>query len=436
MQTFARLASKTQKSFEDIHTLWHDSPIVATTCLGTNHALFSERTFDYCIVDEASQITLPVCLGPIRLAKTFVLVGDHNQLPPLVQNEEARKGGLDISLFKLLSDAAPEAVCILSHQYRMCKDVMELSNNLIYSGRLKCGTKEVAERSLHVPNPAGLMACHINPQTPAAAGRKEKMCIGPHKGCWLADLLDPATKACFLDTDTHIPASRESAAGNRIVNPLEAKIVTQLVSALLAIGISGNEIGVMTHYRSQLAVLKHEMKGLDQGVEMHTCDRFQGRDKEVVVISLVRSNENASIGELLKDWRRINVAFTRAKSKLIVVGSGSTLKGLGERGNDEMVGQFVRLMESKKWVYNLPLDALEMHCFNDGLGTQVSTMPKESPEVGRWKKVCRKENIRPGGENLRNGLKPKREPKKQGASERVMLDGRPVLRDIVNEYIG
>lgn len=436
VQTFARLASKGQESFEDIHTLWHDSPIVATTCLGTNHALFSERTFDYCIVDEASQITLPVCLGPIRLAKTFVLVGDHNQLPPLVQNEDARKGGLDISLFKLLSDAAPEAVCILSHQYRMCADVMELSNNLIYSGRLKCGTKAVAERRLHVPNPAGLMGCHMNPQTPAAVGRKEKMCIGPHKGCWLADLLDPATKACFLDTDTHIPASRESAAGNRIVNPLEATVVTQLVSALLAIGIPGDEIGVMTHYRSQLALLKHGMKGLDQGVEMHTCDRFQGRDKEVVVISLVRSNENASIGELLKDWRRINVAFTRAKSKLIVVGSGSTIKGLGgEGGNEEMVGQFVRLMESKKWVYNLPIDALKMHCFDDGLGTQVSTMPKESPEVGKWKKVDRKENV-PPGRGLASEMKAKREPKRQGASERLMLDGRPVLRDIVNEYVG
>lgn len=437
VQTFARLASRPQESLEDIRALWHDNPIVATTCLGTNHALFSERTFDYCIVDEASQITLPVCLGPIRLAKTFVLVGDHNQLPPLVQNEDARKGGLDISLFKLLSDAAPQAVCVMSHQYRMCEDVMELSNNLIYSGRLKCGTKAVAERKLHVPNPAGLMTCHNTPQTPGA-GIGKKMCIGPHKGCWLADLLDPATKACFLNTDTHLPASRESAVGNRIVNPLEAKVCTQLVSALLAIGVPGDEIGVMTHYRSQLALLKHGMRNLNSDVEMHTCDRFQGRDKEVVIISIVRSNENASIGELLKDWRRINVAFTRAKSKLIVVGSGTTLKGLGGQGgeNEEMVGRFVRFMEQKNWVYNLPIDALENHTWEDGAETQVTTLTRDSPDVGKWKKVDRKENIPPRGANLAQGMKAKREPKRQGASDRVMLDGRPVLRDIVNEALG
>ena len=128
--------------------------MVATTCLGVNHAVFNERTFDYCIVDEASQITLPVCLGPIRTAKTFVLVGDHNQLPPLVQNVEARKGGLDISLFKLLSDKHPQSVVNLEHQYRMCEEIMTLSNTLIYDGLLKCGNQAVAKRALTVPNMA------------------------------------------------------------------------------------------------------------------------------------------------------------------------------------------------------------------------------------------------------------------------------------------
>lgn len=102
---------------------------------------------------------------------------------------------------------------------------------------------------------------------------------------------------------------------------------------------------------------------------MHTADRFQGRDKEVIILSLVRSNENQSIGELLRDWRRINVAFTRAKTKLLVIGSRETLKGNGPNvntGEEEMVAKFVKLMEVKDWVFDLPPTALDDHLFEDG----------------------------------------------------------------------
>ncbi|OBT91031.1 hypothetical protein VE02_00141 [Pseudogymnoascus sp. 03VT05] len=426
VQEFAELAAKPRTSFEELGRLWHDTPIVATTCLGVNHAIFSERTFDYCIVDEASQITLPVCLGPIRMARTFVLVGDHNQLPPLVQNEAARTGGLDVSLFKLLSDAHPPAVVNLEHQYRMCAEVMALSNELIYSGRLKCGTPEIAARSISIPNMANLQTHHFSPSTMSRAGKT--ICGAPAKGqCWIRDLLDPATKACFVNTDTLVPRPREEAKGNRIVNPTEATICSQLVQALLSVGVPGTEIGVMTHYRSQLALLKHNLRS-HQEVEMHTCDRFQGRDKEVVVISLVRSNEAGGIGELLRDWRRINVAFTRAKTKLLVVGSGSTLKG-GEGGPEEMVGQFVRLMERKAWVYDLPGGSLDSHCFDDA-ATQASGSAAATPEKGVWKQLDLKAARKPGrvigNENLRG-------PKKAVVNERALFAGKPVLRDIMNE---
>ncbi|KAG0003793.1 Tripartite DNA replication factor [Modicella reniformis] len=110
-----------------------------------------KRRFDYCIVDEASQITLPVCLGPIRYADVFVLVGDHNQLPPLVKNPKARRDGFDLSLFKMLSDRYPDAVASLTRQYRMNEDVMLLSNTLVYGNKLQCGTKEVADKVLKIP---------------------------------------------------------------------------------------------------------------------------------------------------------------------------------------------------------------------------------------------------------------------------------------------
>lgn len=111
------------------------------------------------------------------MANTFILVGDHYQLPPLVKNPEAREGGLDISLFKLLSEVHPQAVVNLEHQYRMCKEIMTLSNELIYSGMLKCGNQEVADKTLRIPNIGGLEKLHS----------MSKTCIG--NPCWIRDLL-------------------------------------------------------------------------------------------------------------------------------------------------------------------------------------------------------------------------------------------------------
>jgi DNA replication ATP-dependent helicase Dna2 len=394
VQEFATLGATTKTSFEEIRSAWWDSPIVATTCLGINHAIFSERTFDYCIVDEASQITLPVCIGPIRLAKTFILVGDHNQLPPLVQNEEARKGGLDISLFKLLSDTHPSSVVYLEHQYRMCEDVMALSNNLIYNGRLKCGSQEIANRSITIPDIDALKHHHF--PLPNHLRSQKSFCTGHStERCWLRHLLDPATKVSFINTDPLLPLSREEAKGNRIVNTTEASICVQLVEALLSVGVSATDIGVMTHYRSQLNVLKHGLRS-HAAVEMHTADRFQGRDKEVIILSLVRSNDAKSIGELLKDWRRINVAFTRAKTKLLVIGSRETLKGNGPsaNGEEEMVARFVKLMEVRDWVFDLPADALGDHLFEEKC-TQVTASAKSGPPGTQWKEIKSDKSAKP-----------------------------------------
>jgi DNA replication ATP-dependent helicase Dna2 len=440
VQEFATLAVKPKNNVEELRSSWHDSPIVATTCLGINHPIFNERTFDYCIVDEASQITLPVCLGPIRMAHTFILVGDHNQLPPLVQNEEARTGGLDISLFKLLSDKHPSSVVNLEHQYRMCEDIMALSNNLIYNGRLKCGTSEVADRCIDIPNMAALTNHHYTPLTISRS--QGCICPGPVLGrCWLRDLLDPLTKVSFINTDNLLPASREEAKGNRIVNTTEASICIQLVESLLGVGIPATSIGVMTHYRSQLALLKHGLRG-QRDVEMHTADRFQGRDKEVVILSLVRSNEAKNIGELLKDWRRINVAFTRARTKLLVIGSRETLKGNNGSGSEEMVAKFVGFMEEKGWIYDLPKGAVESHTFintatqitGSGKSTALISNTQLKPVIASERK--RLGSISPQKENPRPSLKGSKTPKTARAGERALLSGKPVLRDIINNLRG
>ncbi|KZL84995.1 dna replication atp-dependent helicase dna2 [Colletotrichum incanum] len=430
VQQFAILAGQPMNSFEQIKEAWHDTPIVATTCLGVGHALFNERTFDYCIVDEASQITLPICLGPIRMAKTFVLVGDHNQLPPLVQNEEAREGGLDVSLFKLLSDTHPDSVVNLEHQYRMCEDIMTLSNTLIYEGRLRCGTEELRFKKLEVPKMNALKSLHYDSSSMLKPGTLKSFCTSMTESCcWLRDLLDSEARVRFVNTDTLQPLTREEAKGNRIVNPAEARIVVQLVESLLTVGVSDGEIGVMTHYRSQLSLLKHGLRG-HVGVEMHTADRFQGRDKEVVILSLVRSNESCSIGELLKDWRRINVAFTRAKTKLLVVGSKSTLKGSGK---DEMLSKFICLMEERDWIYDLPPDALDSHFFDDtatqltASGISPNKTRNTSPRKGFSPRKVPKLALGVDKENRRP------QPKRARLGEKVLMKDKVILRDILND---
>ena len=162
-------------SVAELEHRYYSPRLVATTALSVDHPLFARRKFDYCIVDEASQITLPTCLGPLRLADRFVLVGDHNQLPPLVKSPQARKGGLDVSLFKLLSDAHPSAIAYLTLQYRMNADIMSLSNRLIYKQRLQCGSEDVARRSL---------------MTTALIGGPMCASCDDNPSCWLKRLLE------------------------------------------------------------------------------------------------------------------------------------------------------------------------------------------------------------------------------------------------------
>lgn len=351
VKEFATLAAEPRNTVEELRAAYHDPPVVATTCLGINHTLFSQRTFDYCIVDEASQITLPVCLGPIRMARSFVLVGDHYQLPPLVQNREALKGGLDVSLFKLLSETHPDAVATLSCQYRMNEALMRLSNELIYDGRLRCGSPSIAQRKLELPFADALANA---PQTPtvsrssATSSNALSADLRPSKctslsstSCLLSVTVSPSAPAVtFLNTDALVPASHETRQGPRITNTLEASLTTILVRGLLSAGVASEAIGIITLYRSQLALIKSHLASVPNAgaVEAHTADRFQGRDKDVIIVSFVRSNEANEVGELLRDWRRVNVSITRAKRKLLFLGSKGTL----ERG-DELLGRLVKL---------------------------------------------------------------------------------------------
>ncbi|KAF7299539.1 DNA replication helicase [Mycena chlorophos] len=395
-QEFTLHSRRTPTTVEQFEQQIMTPPVVATTCLSVDHALFSRRKFDYCIVDEASQITLPSCLGPLRFAQTFVLVGDHHQLPPLVRNKDARKGGLDVSLFRRLSEAHPYAVIDMSHQYRMNEDIMTLSNRLVYNGKLRCGSEEVAKRSLALPDHSFLRRLH-----------QGHACHST--GCWLERLMDESCKAVFVDTDA-VPA-RDSKVGDLVQNEVEAALVYQITETFLRSGVSTDQIGILSLYRQQLKLLDHLLQHR-KGLELLTADRSQGRDKDCIIISLVRSNEDGFIGDLIKDWRRMNVSFTRARSKLVIVGSRKTL------GTAPLLKDFFELMETRGWILSLPPNAQELHpCF--------ATPTAEKRRAGEQEVSTAKENL--------VGRGPKRTKIAKEDTGTGILRGRPLLRDLVNE---
>lgn len=462
IQSFADVSGIPKRSLEELHASWQGSQVVATTCLGVNHGIFNARTFDYCIVDEASQITLPVCLGPIRMAKTFILVGDHYQLPPLVQNKDAQEGGLDVSLFKLLSEAQPDSVVNLEHQYRMAEDIMLLSKELVYSGRIKCGNEAVARRTLDIPDlDGGLTMHHFTASSlPKPTNSSTNICVSSAT-CWLRKSLAPEARCLFLNTDSvsFMGTKLETAAGARITNSTESMLTTQLVTALIHSGVAPRNIGVITFYRSQLALLRNEIKAsagsiVASEVEMHTADKYQGRDKEVVILSCVRSNENNHVGDLLKDWRRVNVAVTRARSKLLIIGSKSTLAGSGV----PILQGLTTIMHDKGWVLDLPPGVTDSHSFemaSQATGaTQVSTAghgekPQSAPD-GRSMQQTQGRNrpLQASSGNASpspNKRLPKgpikgtfRKPSVTARGSKVrdvqkLLDNHSVMRDVLNE---
>ncbi|KAF9939937.1 Tripartite DNA replication factor [Mortierella alpina] len=362
---------------EAIQNFYGRCQVVGTTCLGIGDPIFMTKRFDYCIVDEASQITLPACLGPIRFADVFVLVGDHNQLPPLVKNPEAKKDGFDLSLFRMLSDRYPQSVTSLTQQYRMNQDVMLLSNTLVYKNQLRCANDEVANKVLEIPAMSRFRRhCHPpmtadvfsdnHDDTVAANG-----CRGhsSSKPCWLEQCLDPQRSVVFIDTDD-VPA-HEVQVGSSTQNPTEALLVRQLTEALISGGVAEDDIGIISVLRAQLKVLGRLLRSRPL-LDIHTVDRYQGKDKECVIVSLVRSNAEQHVGELLKDWRRINVAFTRAKRKLVIFGSRQTLQG------SPVFEQFLRLMEQQDWILRIAAQAQHQHPSLSGAWPSLSKKPVSS----------------------------------------------------------
>ncbi|KAL4103043.1 hypothetical protein PRIC1_006780 [Phytophthora ramorum] len=351
-----------------------NAQLVGCTCLSVNsHVLFSKRRFDFCIVDEATQITQPIVLSALRCADTFVLVGDHYQLPPLVANAQARKEGMDVSLFRRLAEAHPEATQQLSYQYRMNRDIMLLANRLVYGDKLKCGSYSVASNHLKL--------------------RWQRQDTLGQKLVWPVQVLTNNQGVMFLDTDTMGEMTVESSSTvqvsssgrRRMENIIEARVIAGLVELLVLGSVPADEIAVISPFRSQVALIQQHLTAVGalrraggsdwvHAVEVSTIDKYQGKDKDVILVSFVRCNEEKHVGELLTDWRRINVALTRAKQKLLLVGSQSTLSG-----GSALFHVLAGVIQEKQWDYKLPRDAVEtLRRFAVSVAAPVEPDPEQS----------------------------------------------------------
>ncbi|OWZ77552.1 DNA replication ATP-dependent helicase Dna2 [Cryptococcus neoformans Bt85] len=377
-------AYEASASMDQLNARLMTPPVVAATCLAIDHPLFFRRRFDYCIVDEASQITLPTCIGPLRMADKFVLVGDHYQLPPIVRHAEARRGGLDVSLFRHLSAAHPSAVVDLSYQYRMNEDIMALSNKLVYEGRLKCGNEQVAQSGLKLRSRKRCKEIFGDAGCTCDQGKR----------CWIQDLLEESAKCVFIDTDGIL--ALDSRVGDLVQNETEAKLVQQLSTALIASGVRQEDIAIITPYRQQIKLLSSYLKPIPR-VEILTADKSQGRDKDCILVSLVRSNESGNIGDLLRDWRRINVSFTRAKTKLVIFASAKTLNA------DPLFKEFLELVREKGFEKKLKKGDDKLHRV-EVPNSQVPTQDKGKERV----KIEKKERtiVAGAGKRILNGRGP------------------------------
>jgi len=273
----------------------NNAKIVCATATGLDSETFAHRKFDWCIMDEASQSVEPSAWIPIQYAKRLVLAGDHFQLPPTVISPEAIRGGFNISLMeRLLENPKADISRLLNVQYRMHQDIMKFSSDVFYEGSLQADDSVrsalLIDSSQITPSP--LTDCPIH----------------------------------FIDTAGASYDEEQEPDGDSRLNPLEAELVIKKVNELLSCGLNPEHIAIISPYSAQVKLLRDRIKHPE--IEIDSVDGFQGREKEAVIVSLVRSNREGEVG-FLADTRRMNVALTRAKKKLIVVGDSATITAHG-----------------------------------------------------------------------------------------------------------
>ncbi len=281
--------------FHIVNDLLQKSDVICCTLVGSSHHVLRGRKYKSVFIDEAGQALEPACWIPILRSRRVIFAGDHQQLPPTIKSNEAARAGLAVTLFEKGITRHPSKAKMLQVQYRMNEAIMKFPSDYFYKGKL------IAHDSVR----SSLLNPH---QAPIE--------FVDTAGCGYTESQDPETLSRF--------------------NQQEAQLLIRLTEKLVEdIGLEdwiqqGFTMGIITPYRSQVDLL-HKLaeqspvlEPLHKLVTINTVDAFQGQERDVIAIGFVRSNDKAEVG-FLGDIRRTNVAITRAKKKLIMVGDSATL---------------------------------------------------------------------------------------------------------------
>ena len=281
--------------------LFDQARVVSCTLIGSAYRLIERRRFSTLFIDEAAQALEPACWAAILKADRVIMSGDHQQLPPTVKSFEAAKGGLANTLMQKLVGLHPRSVTLLTTQYRMNEDIMAFPSRWFYHSRLQAA--------------------------PEAAHRQVSPLDTPLT--WL----DTSEKSDYSENSDH---SEKRTRTGSVTNAQEARLVIHTLRDYIEMISPGKieseriDFGIITPYRGQarlirrLLKMQHYFRKLKRHITVGTVDGFQGQERDVIVISLVRDNADGHIG-FLRDLRRMNVAMTRARMKLIIIGNSRTL---------------------------------------------------------------------------------------------------------------
>ncbi len=339
-QKMDRLKSRaTELEIRIQQELFQQAHVIACTLVGSANRLLDGQKFGTLFIDEAAQALEAACWIAIRRAGRVILAGDHCQLPPTVKCYEALRQGLGRTLMERIARQRPEVVTLLRMQYRMHEDIMRFSSDWFYHNQM-IAAPEVRNRSildLDLPmtwiNSEELRVKSEEFAAARDAGQRDAV-PRPLNACGQRDAVPRPLNAC---------EQRDAAANSSLFtlhsslsNPAEARLTLLALQAYFE--LIGREriqeerldVGIISPYRAQVQLLRQLLRRSDffkpfrRSITVNTVDGFQGQERDIIVISLVRSNDEGQIG-FLRELRRMNVAITRARMKVIILGDRSTL---------------------------------------------------------------------------------------------------------------
>ncbi|MCF0192419.1 MAG: helicase, partial [Prevotella sp.] len=295
-QKLSRLRDRADEIEYNIRaSLFTEARVIACTLVGADNRLLIGQKYSTLFIDEAAQALEPACWIAIRRAGRVVFAGDHMQLPPTIKCYDALKGGLGITLMERIVENVPESVTMLKMQYRMNEQIMQFSSHWFYEDGVESAPM-VKHRSL----------------------------------------LDLDIPISWIEGDEESFTEEFVGENHGRINKAEAELAIKTLEDYVArIGkerfLSERlDVGLISPYRLQIQYLRslvkksQILKPLKHYITINTIDGFQGQERDIILISLVRSNEKGEIG-FLRDLRRMNVAMTRARMKLFIIGNSTTL---------------------------------------------------------------------------------------------------------------